>query len=94
MSTVSNKGFMMRYKSVTAILFTVVVPPPKLNRVAIAVPDAPLQTSLFIRQPPISVTPSLPIIPPSLLFSFLCSRMFNIISSSSRNCDLQYRADL
>ena len=39
MSTVSNEGFMMQCKAVTAILFSVVGPPPKLNQKAIAVPE-------------------------------------------------------
>ena len=46
MSTFSNKGFMMQYKAVTAILFTLVVSPPKTNQTTIAVPETHIQTYL------------------------------------------------
>ena len=37
MLTVSNEGLMMQWKEVTAIMFTVLVPPNKKNQTYIAV---------------------------------------------------------
>ena len=79
---------MMKCKSVTVLLFTVLVPPLKPNLTAIALPEIPLQTYLTIRQPPISVTHNRNIIPPSQLFNFLRIHMANIISRSSSDCDI------
>ena len=94
MPTVNNEGFVMRCKAVTAILFTLVVPPPKPNQTVISVPGTPIQTYLSIRKPHIVVTHSRYIIPPSLLFNSLQSRMVNISSSISSNHDLRYRAGI
>ena len=94
MSTVSNKGFMMRYKAVAAIVFTVVGPTPKLNRTSIAKPKASLKPYIYINWSPISVTPSHPIISPSHLFNLLQFRMANSNSSSISNHYLQYCAAL
>ena len=49
MSRGMNEGVMMRCKAVMKIIFNVVVPPPKPNQLAIAVPDITLHTSLYIR---------------------------------------------
>ena len=83
---------MMRCKAVTAILFTLVGPTPKPNQTSIEVPYTPLWTYLSIGKPPIVVTPSRPIIPPSLLFNLFLSRMANIRSSSSSDHDPRYRS--
>ena len=48
MSTVSNEGFMMQCRAFTAILSTVVIPPPKINQAGLAVPETPIKTSIFI----------------------------------------------
>ena len=46
---VSNKGFMIRCKAVTAIMFKVVGPPIRPNQTSIELPETPLQKYLSIR---------------------------------------------
>ena len=94
MSRETSEWVMMRCKAVMASLFIVVIPPPKPNWAVMAVPETPLQTSISISWPPITVTPIRPIIPPSLQFKSLWFHMVNIISRSSSDHYLQYHADL
>ena len=89
-----NEWFVMWCKSFTAIMFTVVGPPPKINWTVMAVPETPLRKFLSIRQPPIAVTPICTIILPYLQFNFLQSRMSNSSSRSSINRDIRYCADI
>ena len=84
----------MRYKAITAILFTLVGPTPKPNITVMVVPETSIQAFLSIGGPPISVNPIHPSIPLSLQFNFLQSRMANIISESSIDRDIGYRYDL
>ena len=81
-STVMNKGVKMCCKSVMANLYTVVslLAEPITS---ITKPKGYLEAYISIGQPPITVTYSSPIIPPSLPSSFFYSSMmrFNIIAS-------------
>ena len=88
MSAVGNKGFMMRCKSVTALLFTVVGPTIKQNQTAIVIRETPLHKYLSISYPPMAVTTNLPIIPHDDLFNFPQNCMANSSSSSSSDHDL------
>ena len=83
-STVINEVVKMRYKSVTANLLTVVgilVEPSA----AIENPKVSLETSSSIRQHPITVNSSSPIISPSLYSSFFSSSMLRSNSRSHRS---------
>ena len=84
----------MRCKAGTAIMFAVVGPPLKPNQKFMAVRGIPLPDSLSIRQPYIAVTPSRPIIPPSLQLKYIWSLIYNSSIRSSTDCDIKYHTDL